>query len=210
MAYDFLEELEGHYVSPSEIRLKCFSLVNIFHANKKLAEEIFSEQEESIEIDDEILNDEVLAEDNLVKLHSEFLEKEVSQQLLYIAINFRTFDDKLASSMYSAEYKKHKKKCDKVDTYASYEGLNRFSIREACNKIIHADGIRPLEKKCDGLVVTNFANEEQVIYPIPHLSGEVELNGRFGEKEWNCCLYAPDFISILIDVLDYSPDSKKL
>ncbi|NJP12152.1 MAG: hypothetical protein HC866_24025 [Leptolyngbyaceae cyanobacterium RU_5_1] len=122
-------EKHSHLIDLATIRLNAFHLMNIFLASQPLASKHF--------LDD--------SEDNLASLHWEFYRTEITRLLINIAINTRVFDDQMKSGNYRDKYLKH---CSEVDT-GDYIGIfqedekdpGKFKVREACNKIIHAETV---------------------------------------------------------------------
>jgi hypothetical protein len=204
----------SHYVDLQSIRLDCFDLLNIFEANKALHEsfellraEARVEENRELSIEDAVLLD----------LHLEFSHKRISQLLLNIASRVRTYDDIMAET--GEKYKAHASNNNGEDYIGAYSGNDKFGLRDACNKIIHALDVRPLYDHVDPVAwpslvgaaagkatpaQSDAAQEETLWY----LTGEVELKGKLGGKSWDATLYCQNFIEIILDRINFGyPES---
>jgi hypothetical protein len=189
-------EKHSHVIDLATIRLNAFHLMNIFLASKPLASEHRLDN----------------PEDNLANLHWDFYRTEITRLLINIAINTRIFDDQMKSGDYQNKYLEH---CNRVDT-GDYIGilqedeknLERFKVREACNKIIHAETVRPLFESGDfshySLDETDDPDED---YEWWYLTGEIEMTGsRISKHEtvnWFVNLFVPLFIENVLDLISF-------
>jgi hypothetical protein len=192
-------EKHSHVIDLAAIRLNAFHLMNIFLASQPLASEH--------RLDD--------PEDNLANLHWEFYRTEITRLLINIAINTRVFDDQMKSSDRRDKYLRH---CDRVDT-GDYIGIfqeneknqERFKVREACNKIIHAETVRPIFERGDfphySMDEIDDSDED---YEWWYLTGEIEMRGsRIFKGEtvnWFVNLFVPPYIETVIDLISFKAD----
>jgi len=128
-------ENNTHAIDRVVIRLKAYHLLNLFHANQGLAYEH--------RFDD--------PKDTLGQLHQDFFLSEITRLLVSIAVSVRMFDDQLKGGTDSAAYVTFVGEVDtggNIDSCSEgAEPKSRFSVREACNKILHAETVRPLLRK---------------------------------------------------------------
>lgn len=197
-----MQKRNGHVVGVDDIRRKCFQLINIINGNKWLVKDIQESQAELVVLEDRSPEDSDGA--GLMGLYADFYMQEVSRLSLNIAVMFRVLDDQLIASECAERYREHKRNVDIKDWYASHS-FKHFSIREACNKIIHAMEFRPLFDIGDGIVVASSSGEERDVDGFPHLTGELELVGKRGETEWSCMLHIQPFVETIVDVLAFEP-----
>ncbi|MFB2770398.1 hypothetical protein ACE1AT_14070 [Pelatocladus sp. BLCC-F211] len=192
-------EKHSHVIDISAIRLNAFHLMNIFFASQTLASEH--------RLDD--------SEDNLANLYCGFYRAEITRLLINIAINTRVFDDQMKSSDRKDKYLRH---CDRVDT-GDYIGIfqeneknqEKFKIREACNKIIHAETVRPIFERGDfphySIDEIDDSDED---YEWWYLTGEIEMTGsRIVKGEtvnWFVNLFVPPYIETVIDLISFKAD----
>jgi len=197
-----MQKRNGHIVGVDDIRRKCFHLINIINGNKWLTNDIQKGQAELVEVEDR--RPECSDGAGLLQLYDDFYRQELSRLSLNIAVMFRIIDDQLISSECAERYKEHRDRVDVNNWYATHE-FKRFSIREACNKIIHASEFKPLFDIGDGVVVTSPSGEKHDVEQFPHLTGEMDLVGKLNGNEWSCTINIQPFIEIIIDVLAFEP-----
>ena len=174
-----------HHIDLMEIKRKCFELLNIFWASESLSRHLSYLQEE----DD---YEEEITSDNFYKLHTELSHVEISKLLLQIAFMLRTYDDVMLSSKDSRKYKIHRDKTSGIDYLGNFP--DGSDIRTACNKIIHANSIRPIY---DHLGI-------EVGEDIWYLTGEIELECSDKNQEHTYTLHTQDFISIVLDRINFN------
>jgi len=170
---------QPHRVDLDKRRLLCFEIFNIFTANGALARE-FEASDDS----------EDPSEPSISKLHHEFAEISALEKLLQLRMVLRTYDDIMSQSEHAQRYAVHVKATSGEDSIGHLDG-GRLSLREACNKVIHAREVRPgydsVERAWDG---------KDEIEKVWHLDGEIELTGTLNKKAWNATLYVRLFRSI--------------
>jgi hypothetical protein len=76
-------------------------------------------------------------------LHHEVAEPLALQRLLQLCMLVRTYDDVMSQSKHSDSYAKHATATSGEDDIGNLDG-GTLSLREACNKVIHAREIRPI------------------------------------------------------------------
>jgi hypothetical protein len=89
----------------------------------------------------------------LVELHQELAFKKASELLLQLALLVRTYDDQMKSSDDSEKYLEFSKVNDSGDYIGILQGADKFYLREACNKIIHAQEVRPIYERATQYVI---------------------------------------------------------
>ena len=191
---------QEHYVNLNSIKSLCFEICNIFEASKSLANEMTAS---------EYADEEVAKIENipLMALHQELAFKKSSELLLQIALLVRTYDDQMANSEKSVEYKKFAEKNDSGGYIGVLDGKDKFYLREACNKIIHAQEVRPLYERADQYVIESENSE--LGQDIWYLTGEIELSGKFNRKEWEAVVYTQPFLETVLVLIQFGyPDHK--
>ena len=179
-----------HFIDKDRITILCFEILNLFAASKNIA---LSLQDPYYE-DDVFLNKDIDIEDSThLKLFSMYGSKQISNLLIQIAILVRLFDDQTKTSKKSAKYIEHLNALNVQYTIGSYSEKNTFSLRDACNKIIHCDTIRPIYDSLDGI----SKNEPNFYY----LSGSIELTGKENRKKWTANLYLQCYIDLVMDLI---------
>ena len=180
-------EGQRHHLSLESIRLLCFELLCIFEASKPLIEEVEAvELEEGKEIDP--------SEPVLLKLHHNYAFVQCSKALLQLALLMRTYDDQMKASVKQESYQSHLISIDDGNYVGILNGAKTFRLREACNKIIHAHEIRPLFERLDREV-----NEKGLEQDLWYLTGEIELQGKWGNAEWTAVIHLQPFLDTVLD-----------
>jgi hypothetical protein len=178
-----------HQIDVESIRRLCFEIVSIMEASSTLAHNFEArEAEEERSLD--------LGHHPLLALHLELAEKEVSRLLLQLCLMVRTYDDIMTVSDAADAYAAHAKETDGIDYIGALSGNGKFDLREACNKVIHAQEIRALYERVDRTIVEGDDPPEQDVW---YLTGEIELKGTHRGKTWEATLYAQDFIETVLE-----------
>jgi len=185
---------QEHYVNIDTIKSLCFDICNIFEASKSLANEM---------TESEYADEEVAKIDNfpLMALHHELAFKKSSELLLQLSMLIRTYDDQMKDSKKSKDYKKFAKKNDSGDYVGVLDGQEKFHLREACNKIIHAQEVRPLYERADQYVIESENSE--LGQDIWYLTGEIELSGEFRGKGWGAVVYTQRFLETVLGLIQF-------
>jgi hypothetical protein len=172
---------QTHSIDLDGVRQVCLEIYNIFAASGALAGEF-----EFADGDGDV------GYPALRALHHAYAEPRALELILRLAMLVRTYDDIMGQSEISEAYAKHVEVTSGEDYIGDLEG-GTLSLREACNKIIHAQEIRPIydDVERDG--------EDGSIKKIWHLRGEIELGGMLHKKKWSAVLYVPPFLEIVLD-----------
>lgn len=163
-------EGQSHPIDIEAIRSLCFEIFNIFAASAAIAGEL-----EFADEDDDPSNS------SLLQLHHEVAEKRALELLLRLCMLVRTYDDVMSQSKHAESYTKHAEQTNGDGELGALDG-GQLSLREACNKVIHAREVRPIYDD-----VTRDAEGEEESKSLWHLSGEIELNGTQNKKAWEAC-----------------------
>lgn len=186
---------QTHHVDLETIRLLCFELVSIFEASKPLAEEFESlEAEDGAELTE--------ADVPLLRLHQQYAFIQTSKSLLQLALMVRTYDDQMRESDRAQQYIEHIGNVDDVRYSGVLTGIENFSFREACNKIIHAKEIRPLYERVDR-TVTDELKDGKIGQDIWYLTGEIELSGSYRRSNWEATVFLQPFLEVILDVVEF-------
>jgi len=183
-------ENNTHVIDRDVIRLQAYLLLNLFHANHGLAYEH--------RFDD--------PKDTLGQLHQDFYLSEITRLLVSIAVSIRMFDDQLKGGENPEAYVTFADEEDTGEHIGSYsEGGQpklKSSFREACNKILHTETVRPLFEKADEPHASCEESDEE--YRWCYLTGEIKLTGHLQKGvEWECCLYVPPFLDVVLEVVSF-------
>ncbi|WP_353640818.1 hypothetical protein [Mesorhizobium sp. WSM2239] len=120
-------------------------------------------------------------------LHDAFFrmaEARLSDALLNLAVKIRTFEDIIADSEAADEYAALLKKIFEPEQLGSIgnegsDGRRDISLRVACNKIIHAEDLRPVYEHGSNPREEDFAWG---------MTGTIELTGKLRGKQWDVWL----------------------
>lgn len=181
-------EIKPHHLDVGEARLACFDAFNIVSASQALG----GEYEMADEGDDP-------EPSSLFRLHHALAEPRLSQLLLQIAVFVRTFDD-VMSDIGGEAYRTHAAATNGEDYIGDLDGTS-LTLREACNKIIHAVDFRPIYDHSDRRI---SQGEYRRVW---FMTGEIEIGGMRGCEHWGAVLCVPPFLEIVIDRLAFAlPD----
>ena len=130
----------------------------------------------------------------LVALHQRSAEEELSGILLKLAIAYRALDDQLSDHEPFLVFREAQ-----FASFGSFltvysEDKIRDSLREACNKIIHAEDLR----------VTYNHNDEDDEKRVWYMTNTVELQGRFGRKEWMVSIQLLHFFEAMLETVQFT------
>ena len=144
--------------------------------------------------------EEIGPESLIFRLHHELAERELCEKLLQLALLVRTFDDIASESPKGEGYKKHAKQTSGKDEIGwltvAGEAVD-FSLREACNKIIHAQEIRAVYDDA-----VQFSGDE-VVSRRWYCDGQIELKGTLHKKTWEASVYVYGFIETVLDRINF-------
>ena len=184
-------EGQGHHLDLSGLKLICFELLNLIEASRAVVQRFDDmEAEEERRFDTKT--------QPLIALHIELSDVQIRKHLLQLALFARTYDDLMRDSEDARAYNEHASKFDGDDTLG-WISEGRLGLREACNKIIHAQEIRPAYDRLDRTVIEGQDNEETLIF----LTGEVELKGMRNAKGWEGAIYLTPFIETVLERISF-------
>lgn len=138
-----------------------------------------------------VLADEALArvatedQDLLIQLRDQFVEDELVHLLISTAVMNRSHDDHMAGPRkdeHELSFRDVDRTCGRLTVTMGGKTVEdgALTLREAANKIIHAENITVETLQIDGLA----------FQPLPQT---VILEGRLGKKEWVAVLNVPDY-----------------
>jgi len=185
---------QEHYVNIHTIKSLCFELTNIFEASMALSEEMTAS---------EYADAKPAKIENfpLVELHQELAFKKASELLLQLALLVRTYDDQMKSSDDSEKYLEFSKVNDSGDYIGILQGADKFYLREACNKIIHAQEVRPIYERATQYVIES--DNENLGQDVWYMTGEIELSGKFRGKKWEAVLHLQPYLETVLGLIKY-------
>jgi hypothetical protein len=111
----------------------------------------------------------------------------------------RAYDDSMKDKDVGSAYAAHAQSTSGSDFVGHLEEKT-LSLREACNKIIHARGFRP--------IYDEVYNEHDSPSNDPvgwALTGEVELTGVKNGEPWEAVLHLQEFIETALDRISFEP-----
>jgi hypothetical protein len=176
----WFSEGQTHPISVDDIQRLCFEIVNIVAAGGELIVEV---GERSL----------------IAELHHQYAEIELCKKLLQLAVLMRTFDDIASASAKADDYKEHAKRTSGENEIGSLTVAGEdagFNLREACNKIIHAQEIRAIY---DDAVNLSEDTEDRRWFCV----GEVELKGTQQRKNWAASLYIYEFAETVLERIQF-------
>jgi hypothetical protein len=181
---------QTHPISVDQIRRLCFEIANIVAASGELA----GNSMDTDPVDEEV------PQSRIFQLHHELAEKELCGKLLRLSVLVRTFDDIASSSAKGDKYREHAKQTSGENEvgHLTVDGVDAsFNLREACNKIIHAQEIRAVYDDA-----VHFRGDE-VVSRRWYCDGEVELKGTQSKKAWQASVHIFDFLETVLDRIEF-------
>jgi hypothetical protein len=173
-------EQKKHVVNSDDVRRLAFEAFNIVRASMgMMGQGLVEEVEEGEE-------GEGAVQTSIEDLHYQLAEQELSSKLLRIAMLMRTLDDywsDLGHDSYVEAINKVNKDND-VGLFWVDDEPTSFTFREALNKIIHAQDVRPVYDTDDDSTDTHARWG---------MDGHLELRGTQGKHEWAVTLYLDPF-----------------
>ena len=177
-------EIKPHHLDLEEVRLACFDAYNIVTASRALG----GEHEMRDDDDGPGLS-------SLFKLHLELAEGRLSQLLLRVALMLRTFDDVMRDV---EGYETHVAATSGENFIGDIDG-EPLSLREACNKIIHAIDFRPIYESAER------EEADKTYSRVWYMTGEIEIEGTRGAHQWAVLLFVPPFLEMVLDRIAFEP-----
>lgn len=130
---------------------------------------------------------------SLIGKHREKAEVKISSALLSLAVAFRTLYDTLEAGDTAKEYVDKNLDADVLGWIKPDRESNKTSLREACNKVIHARDVRFVYENKDDF----GANDTWI------MDGRVELQTDEKGREWYVYIFLPDFLEAIMDFTKY-------
>lgn len=178
-------EEKRHVFDPNKVEELCLIAFEAFATSRALYREFVVEDEE--------VESTQLTYPSLIGKHRDIAETRISSVLLTLAITYRALEEGLE------EGKPLKQFIDKIPTdYGQMlvwigDEKGKTSLREVCNKIIHANDIRFV-----------YVNTYQTFYDtIWMMEGTIELEGILKKKPWKVSFVLPDFLEALLDISNF-------
>ena len=139
-------------------------------------------------------------DDSLKVLDARFLFRETSTLLLEVAILFRSLDDQLKKSKNVAQREKYLSKVESTNERYGFDDFDKLSIRECCNKIIHATTFEPLIIEGLGAHTKDSAafygdDDKEIVWH--HLSGDIRISGTQNNNDWAYLISIPELVEAL-------------
>lgn len=195
--------LPGTYTLDTEtLKLNAYRLLCLFYANKEIARLSYPDGRD----------------DPPSMLERLFFSREMTQLLLSIAIGARVLDDQMNALPVSDQLRQaYMNTKDKVNRRHKCMMFDEMTLREVCNKIIHANVVEPHSTEGSGshkiddrnwLAWSDVHDESPVEVgskPDPikwhHLSGHIRLGGYQGKEQWWHLLETPLFVEAIYELL---------
>ena len=131
----------------------------------------------------------------LIGKHRAKAEAKISSALLTLSITYRALEERLRHSEKFINFQK-----DNTDffgqqlTWHKGKRQTQTSLRAACNKIIHAEDLRP----------TYESNEDSGDGDVWFMDGVFEMGGTStGGDTWRVSIILPDFLEAMLDVAGF-------
>lgn len=129
----------------------------------------------------------------LIARHQGAAEERLSAILLSISASYRALDDQLRDEVDFNNFKSEQR-----DVHSNF--MMNFddtklptTVRECCNKIIHADDFRPVYDN------GSQGRGEGVYY----MTGEIELDGKKGTMRWSVSFDIYVFLEAILETVDF-------
>lgn len=185
------------------IKLNAYRLLTLFYANKEIAR----------------LSDPERRDDAASKLERTFFAREMTQLLLNIAIGVRVLDDQMKGLPVADPLRRaYLVRRDAVNRSHNCMMFDEMSLREVCNKVIHATTVEPHSTKgyeshkIDEYNWFGWSEAEEQSpgeagpKPDPidweHLSGHIRLGGQQAKEQWWHLLEVPTFVDAVVELLE--------
>lgn len=129
----------------------------------------------------------------LVFHHQNTAEMELSGILLKLSVAYRALDDQLKGVKPFIDFQA--KQLDDFGSFLTVYSDEKItdSLRECCNKIIHADDVRPVYGN-------NDEEDDKVVW---YMANTIELTGSFRKNEWSVSLDAFVFFEAMLETIQF-------
>jgi hypothetical protein len=194
--------LPSKYILDIEvIKLNAYKLISLFYANKEISR-----------------TTEPGTKDGIAKLEDKYFFSQVSKLLIEIAISIRVLDDQIKYSYSKSEIKtKYNTSMVAINKKHNCMMFAELSLREVCNKIIHAEIVEPhFEESKNGeheidrhnwvcwADASEYSIGEKILKPEPikwkHLTNNIRLGGKKGKEQWWHLLEVPTFVTAISEL----------
>jgi hypothetical protein len=177
-----------YQIEKSEILRKAYQLLAYFLANEQIARIAHPDK----------------SDDPLKALDARFIFQETSTLLLEVAILFRSLDDQLKISANPDKRDNYLKKVASTNDIYYFDIIDKLSIRECCNKIIHATIFEPLVIEGLRAHTKDYAafygdDDKEIVWH--HFSGNVRIAGTYNNNDWAYIISVPEFVEALAYLL---------
>lgn len=177
-------EVKPHVFDPDKVEELCLIAFEAFTTSSTLYSQFVSEDEEERSTQ--------MTYPSLMGKHRDKAETRINSVLLTLALSYRTLEDSFEDD------KQLKQFIDQTLTnhgqmlhwYGDNKG--KTSLREVCNKIIHATDIRHV-----------YDFEEEMNGKIWMMDGAIELEGILKKEPWNVSFILPDFLEGILDISNF-------
>lgn len=184
------------------IKLNAYRLLTLFYANKEIAR----------------LSDPEQRNDAASQLERTFFAREMTQLLLNIAIGVRVLDDQMKGLPVADQMRQdYFRRRDQISRSHHCMIFDELSLRDVCNKVIHATTVEPHSTKgSDFHEIDRFnwlgwseikevspgeAGPEPNPIEWEHLSAHIRLGGQQGKENWWYLLDVPRFVEAIFELL---------
>lgn len=187
---------EGRYIfDNSTLMAKCYELLSIFFGNKEFSRRINPKERES----------------TLAVLQNRYFESTITRLLIEIAATVRVMQDQIKLlPKESEERKMYDQRIQVINRYHfdEFEPEN-YELRTVCNKIIHANSIKLMEKEGAEAHANDYAflagdTDKNISWKYHY--GLARLAGKdiSKKKDWNMLLDIEVFATAVFDLLDWN------
>jgi len=195
--------LTNYALDAETIKLNAYYLLCLFFTNKEIARQANPESHD----------------DALSLLEHQFFASEVTKLLLNIAISLRVLDDQINHLPCDSPQKRaYLQALLDVNNRYNCTMFDRLSLREVCNKIIHATNTEPhMQDASDPHQIDEHnslewseameqsggkAGPKPDFVKWQHLSCRIRLAGTQRGVEWACLLEVPVFVEAVYTLLN--------
>lgn len=186
-----------------KLKLNAYRLLCLFHANKEIARTCNPK----------------FPTEAAALLERQFFPREMTELILSIAIGVRVMDDQILSLPEDDEFRiKYLGKREHVNQTRHCMMFDDMSLRDTCNKIIHAIIVEPHSTegvgshKFDEYIWQGYSEkmvsstEGACCAPSPvkwnHLSGYIRLGGSHGKRQWWQLLIVSEFVEAVHELVE--------
>jgi hypothetical protein len=197
-------QLPSSYVLDREaIKQNAYRLICHFYANKEISRH----------------TDPDTRDDAIAKLEDNYFFREMSRLLLEVAVSVRVLDDQMKKLKEASEIRaSYDAAMEKVNRRYSCMMFDEMTLREVCNKIIHAEVVEPhiQESEDGGHEIDSYnwlgwseaveqSGDKDIPEPEPikwkHLTNNIRLGGKHRGEQWWHLLEVPTFVGAIGELL---------